>query len=769
MAARLFALAIGVLLVVRWTAPALLETTPFGAVLLDRDGRLMRLSLAHDERYRVYTALAEIAPEVIDATLLYEDRYFRWHPGVNPVALANAALDAATGASRHGASTVTMQLARLRFGLKTTTVIGKLCQILRALQLEAAYSKDEILEAYLNLAPYGGNVEGVGAASLVYFGKQPRALSRAESVALAVMPQSPNRRGPTRDGWTPPAMRAARDRLTERWQSVHPSDQAQTFAAGEDLAVRRRDELPFFAPHVCNALLAEGVTGYVQTTIDRDAQSLLTRRIEAAIRRGRSHGITNAAAMLVDVRSMEVLASVGSAAFDDVTISGQVDGTRAKRSPGSTLKPFVYALALEHGLIHPRSVLEDAPTRYGIYEPENFDGQFAGPLSATEALTRSRNVPAVSLESHLQEEPDRSLDDLLRRAGITDLKSREHYGLSHVLGSAELTMRELVGLYAALANGGVMRPLHDVVASHAHDPETRLVSPEAAQLVLQMLASSARPNATMLANVRDSILVAWKTGTSWGSRDAWTVAVTGQYALAVWVGNFDARGNPAFVGRTAAAPLAFEIIDALRPSIVERDATKLTSITSTEVCSISGKIAGPHCPHKTHTSFIANVSPIDVCDVHREIVIDDTTGARACPGEGAGEGRHAQVFEVWPSNLAAVFDRAGLPRHRPPAYATRCKLDERVAIGKPPRITSPQAIVTYNMRLDDPASNTVPFAAVTDADAHEVRWFVDDRYVGLTPAGVVLMWEAKPGDYVVRAVDDNGRSDSERLRVVRVE
>lgn len=765
----MFALAVAALLIVRWTAPRLIEPDAFGTVIFDRDGKLMRVALASDQRYRVYTPLSSTAPELIDATLLYEDRYFHWHPGVNPIALANAAIDAATGASRHGASTITMQLARLRFGLKTTTAWGKIVQMLHAVQLEIAYDKNTLLEAYLNLAPYGGNVEGVGAASLIYFGKNARDLSRAEAVALAVMPQSPNRRGPTREGCTPPAMRAARERLAARWREAHPDDDAQSLALGADLSVRRRDELPFAAPHVCDSILEEGATGYVTTTIDARAQALLTRRIDGAVQRGRSHGIVNAAAMLVDSRTMEVVASVGSAAFADDAISGQVDGTRAKRSPGSTLKPFVYGLALEHGLIHSYSVLEDAPARYGIYEPENFDGEFAGPLSATEALVRSRNLPAVGLEARLQEAPDRSLDDLLRRANVSGLKPRAHYGLSHVLGGAEVTMRELVTLYAALANGGVMRPLHDRVESHEHDPSTRLMSPEAAQLVLDMLATSPRPNAAMLTNIRDSVVVAYKTGTSYGFRDAWTLAVVGQYVLAVWVGNFDGRGNPAFVGRSAAAPLAFEIIDALRPSIVERSGARPRDITSTEICSISGKVALPHCTHRVHASFIARVSPIDTCDVHREMIIDDATGERACPGETLGPGKHATVFEVWPSNLAAVFERAGLVRRKPPPFAPRCKLDERVASGKPPRITSPQAVVTYNVRLDDPKAHVVPFAAITDADAHEVRWFVDDRYVGLSRAGVVFEWDAQPGEYVVRAVDDNGRSDSEKLRVVRVE
>lgn len=754
--------------------PPLLEDVSFGVAITDRDGRLMRLALADDQRYRIYTPLDAIAPELIDATLLYEDRWFHEHPGVNPVAVVHALFDTLGGAPRRGASTITMQVARLRFGLVTTSVGGKLVQMMRAVQLEAFYTKRQILEAYLNLAPYGGNIEGIGAASLVYLGKPARELSRAEAMALAVMPQSPNRRAPTRDGTTPADMRAARQRLIERWRERVPEDRDDVLAAGADLAVRPRSELPFAAPHVCDGVLARRDAtagpseGEIRTTIDRGLQNLLERRIVSWVERGRDRGLVNAAAMLVDRHSMDVLASVGSAAFTDDAILGQVDGTRSPRSPGSTLKPLIYALALEHGLIHPRSILEDAPTRYGIYEPENFDGDFAGPINATDALTRSRNVPAVELEVRLRRQEGRSMFDALGRLGIVAPEKRERYGLSYVLGSAEVTMRDLVAIYAGLANGGIVKPLRDRL-DVAGTGAVRLTSPEAAELVMEMLRSQERPNASPFAPVRDRVEVAWKTGTSYGFRDAWTVAVAGQYVLAVWVGNFDGRGNPAFVGRGAAAPLAFEIIDALRPRIISDRPAKLANINPTEVCAVSGMVPGEHCPRVHRTAFIAHVSPIATCDVHAQVLIDTASGERACPGELEGPGRHFETYELWPSNIARVFSRAGLKRRVPPPYAARCKLDDKSATGKPPRITSPQSVLTYSLRVDDPSSSVVPFSAVTDGDARALRWFVDDGYVGHAEAGETFMWQAHPGSFVVRAVDDNGRADSQQLLVERVE
>ncbi len=754
--------------------PPLLDDVSFGVAITDRDGKLLRLALAADDRYRVYTTLDEIAPALVDATLLYEDRWFYRHPGVNPVAVLHALFDAAAGAHRRGASTITMQVARLRYGLVTTTLTGKLWQMLRALQIEVFHDKREILEAYLNLAPYGGNVEGIGAASLVYLGKPARELSRAESMALAVMPQSPNRRAPTREGLTPADMRAARQRLIERWREQVPEDDAEVLAAGADLAVRPRSDLPFLAPHVCDSVVAQRhdilgpSPGEIRTTIDRGLQDLLERRLSGWVERGNDRGIENAAAMLVDRHTMEVLASVGSASFTNDAIAGQVDGTRARRSPGSTLKPLIYALALEQGLIHPRTLLTDAPARYGIYEPENFDGTFAGPINATDALVRSRNVPAVELESRLRSGGSTSLFDVLTRLGVVSASSRERYGLSYVLGSAEVSMRELVVLYAALANGGMRRELRDRVTMNG-TAEERLTSPEAAELTVAMLRSQERPNASPFAPVRDRVDVAWKTGTSYGFRDAWTLAIAGQYVLAVWVGNFDGRGNPVFVGRTAAAPLAFEIIDALRPKLRNPAPPSFTTIHQGEVCGVSGMVPGAHCPRTQRTTFIAGVSPIAACDIHAPIVIDDATGERACPGEEAGPGRHLEVYELWPSNVARVFERAGLRRRVPPKYASRCKLDDTSSTGKPPRITSPQSVLTYSLRIDDPRSSVVPFAAVTDADARELRWFVDDRYVGQAAAGETFMWPAHPGNFVVRAVDDNGRADSQQLLVERVE
>lgn len=444
-----------VLLGVGWLllpAPPPLDGISYSQRVLDRDGRLLRMSLAADDRYRLHTPLAQISPELIEATLLHEDQHFWHHPGINPVATLRATWHAALGRSgRGGASTITMQLARLRYGLRTRTVRGKFVQMLRALQIERHCTKAQILEAYLNLAPYGRNIDGVGAASQLYFGRTPAKLTRQEAIALSVLPQSPTQRALRADVENH-ALMAAADRLSARLGDV---GERRAGMPGGLLAGWKPAPLP--APHfVLRALDRHPAQREIRTTLDRDLQRLVERRIAGYVESHRRLGVSNAAAMLVDFRSMEVLAQAGSADFFNETISGQVDGTRSRRSPGSTLKPFIYALAMDQGLIHPRSMVVDMPRRFGGYNPENYDGEFAGPISATDALARSRNVPAVALAAQLARP---TFYDFLKRGGVALPREETFYGLSLPLGGGEVTMEELVRLYAALANGGRLRPL----------------------------------------------------------------------------------------------------------------------------------------------------------------------------------------------------------------------------------------------------------------------------------------------------------------------
>ncbi len=745
--------------------PSLYGSTPWSEAVFDVDGRLLRLERAADEQYRLQAPHGSLPPALADALMLYEDRHFRHHPGINPAAVARAAWTTWVARTRTvGASTLSMQLARMRYRLDTTTMAGKLRQMGLALAYERHYSKDAILNAWLDLAPFGGNVEGIEAAALVYFDKPAADLAIAEILALVVVPQNPTGRNPaTASGKR--AMLAARDRLATRWLERRP-DAALAAQLELPLAVRSPASLPNPAPHFTRDFLVDRTRKQRhRVTLDTQAQELVSATVHRYVDHRRRDGIVNAAALLVDHRTMSVVAEVGSAGFLDSTIDGQVNGTRARRSPGSTLKPFVYGLALDAGLIHPMTLLADAPARYAAYTPENFDRGFAGPILARDALIFSRNVPAVSLLSRVGTS---QLHGLLDVGGVTRLKSPEHYGLAIALGGAEVTMRELVALYGALANGGSYRPLRDTGDDTAVSDAKRLLSMEAAFLVLDMLAANARPTLPDYAHDRSAFPVAWKTGTSYARRDAWSVGVFGQYVLAVWVGNFDGSGNAAFVGREAAAPLFFRLVDTLTPSVDPSAGPRAEppahlNLRRVDMCAPTGDLPGPHCPATTRGWFIPGVSPIRVSDVHRAVLVDETSGLRAC--DRSAPGTRLIVYEFWPSDMQRVMREAGLAVRSPPLPGPGCTDGRLAAAGHPPRITSPDAALIYRLREGDAG---VPLAAVTDADARALYWYVGDRFLGRIAAGEVMHWAGEAGHHTVTAVDDLGRAATGRLTVLPV-
>jgi penicillin-binding protein 1C len=748
---------------------------PRSVAVTDREGKLMRLTLARDERYRLWTPLEHMPPALREAVLLQEDQWFARHPGFNPMSLVRGAWETyIAGGARQGGSTITMQLARLLWRLDTRGPAGKLVQITRAVQLEIWYSKNEILEAYLNYAPYGGNIEGVGAAARIYFDKAPRDLSLPESLTLAVLPQDPSRRVRAHAGAAPlgDGLREARDRLFVRWQEKHPATPAITAQFALPLELRATRGLPFAAPHFVNTLLGESLLrgepedGRLVSTIDTAMQTLVEQRVAQYLKRTRRRGLDNAAVMLVDTRNMAVRASLGSADYFDAAIAGQVDGTRAKRSPGSTLKPFIYALGVDQGVLHPATVLRDVPSAFGPFSPENFDGRFVGPISASEALVRSRNVPAVWVASQLTTP---SFHDFLRRAQISRLASESHYGLALVLGGGEVTMAELARLYAMLGNDGVLKPLRRL-ESDRRDPGTALISAEAAYLVRDMLHTNERPDIGAAAARASSVPIAWKTGTSWGFRDAWTAGVVGPYVLVVWMGNFDGSGNPALVGVDAAAPLFFEIVDALAAggvSLADPPRRWPLNLARVSVCRASGELPNAWCPQRGETWFVPGKSPIRVSTVHRALAIDVATGLPACASNRDVTTRQ-EIYEYWPSELARVFAQAGIPRRKPPVNPACPEAGQRA--GTPPRIESPMRGTTYTMRLNRPENGGIALHAEADADVRAVYWFVDDAFVARSAPGLIAQWLPRgAGRYRIRAVDDHGRADTREVEVAQVQ
>jgi len=762
---------VSALLAGRTFIPPVLDGVSFSRQVLDRQGSLLRLTLSGDEKYRLRTRLDEVDPRYIKALLLLEDQYFYRHPGINPGSVFRAFRSYLKGGeSRVGGSTLTMQLARIRYGIRTRSVFGKLRQMAFALALEFKHSKKEILEAYLNTAPFGANIEGIGAASRIYFGKKPGELSLSEILLLTVIPQSPTQRNLAEGGavFSRNLLRA-KARLTKKWLASHPADRERLADLELPLVTGRLKLLPFSAPHFTELTLRkEPGNEVIRTSLDSTLQRKLQTKIESHLKARQAYGLRNAAALLVENRTGEVRALVGSRDFNDSTIQGQVNGVVARRSPGSTLKPFVYALAMERGIIHPLSLLKDTPRSFGGFDPENFDRKFAGPLSAESALLESRNVPAIELAKSLGEP---GFYDFLRGTGVHLPQAERHYGLGIALGGAELSMWELAQLYSALARNGVMIPI-TVLARDTIPAGKKILSAEASFIVLDMLTRNPRPGRSYFESwLKTRFPVAWKTGTSFGFRDAWTAGVFGPYTLVVWLGNFDNEPNPALVGREVAAPLFLEIADSLyRPefSIPDWQVASGLNLKNVQVCSVSGHLPGDSCPHKTMTRFIPGVSPITPCTIHRQVLVNRRTGLRSCAFPS--KATEPRSFEFWPSDLLELFKLAGVVRRLPPAFARDCPLSAQGGGGQAPEITSPREEVTYLQSVNaGPDKNLVSLRAVADGDVRKIYWFINREFLGETLPEHALLFPARAGDYQVSVVDDQGRSASRRLSVRAVQ
>ncbi len=534
------------------------------------DGSLLRVFATDQGLIRLKTTVEQVDPRYIRYLAAYEDKRFAHHPGVDPLALTRALGQALSdGHAVSGASTLTMQVARLLEPLPRT-LGAKLIEMARALQLEWRYSKTEVLDLYLTLAPFGGNLEGVRAASLAYLGKEPRVLTEAEAALLVALPQSPSLTRPDRSNQ---AALAARAKVLDRLVEAGEIDAATARIAAATPVRQTRKALPFLAPHLAQRLVAAAPArlrhrSFIEPAIQSPLERLAREQLGVIDARA------NIAAVVVETATSRVVGHVGSAAFFSTRRAGQIDLAMARRSPGSALKPILYAIAFDEHRAHPGTILADVEQRFGAYAPSNFDGGFSGEVTARFALQRSLNVPAVEM---LEAIGPRRLLARLAETGITpDLPlGDDGPGLALALGGAALSLEDLVALYAGLARGGEVRPL-----AVAFETEVlkggRLVEPEAAALVADILRGAPRPAARGAA---DSGSIAFKTGTSYGYRDAWAIGFDGRFTVGVWVGRPDATPMPGVTGLSAAAPLLFRIFDAL-PGGGARSLTILNAPTS---------------------------------------------------------------------------------------------------------------------------------------------------------------------------------------------
>jgi penicillin-binding protein 1C len=554
------------------------ESLDFSTTVVDRDGRLLRPYATPEGRWRLSAQADGVDPRYLALLIACEDRRFRDHAGVDPLALLRAAEQMlVSGRIVSGGSTLTMQVARLLEPRAERSFAAKLRQVVRAVEIERRLSKNEILSLYLNLAPYGGNIEGIRAASLAYFGKEPRRLTLAESALLVALPQAPEARRPDRFA---AAARRARDRVLDRAVSAGVFDAVEIERAKAEPVPPARTPMPMLAPHAAEeAVVAQAQdkisSPVVRLTIDARWQASLE---ELARERARALGPNISVAILaVDHGSGEVLARVGSADYFDAGRAGQVDMTAALRSPGSTLKPFIYGLGFEDGVIHPETLIDDRPVRYGSYAPENFDLTFQGTVSVRKALQMSLNVPAVAVLDRVG--AGRFTARLRQAGGALVLPTGEQPGLAMGLGGVGVRLSDLVMLYAGIARLGATTPLTERAtaprsgsilppqqgprdarpppypppqAGEGREGERRLMEPAAAWYVADILRGTPPPENAPGGRI------AFKTGTSYGYRDAWSVGFDGKRAVGVWVGRPDGAPVPGLTGRSAAAPILFD-------------------------------------------------------------------------------------------------------------------------------------------------------------------------------------------------------------------
>lgn len=730
---------------------------PSSTLVFDRDGQLLRAFTATDGSWRIRTSYDQISPVLKKFLIAYEDQAYYWHPGVNPLAIVRAyRQNKESGKIVSGGSTITMQIARM-MEPKSRTWFHKLIEIGRAVQLEQRYSKRRLLEIYFNIAPYGGNIEGVAAASWLYFGKEPTRLSYGEAALLAALPNSPSR---LRPDLYPERARRARDKVLKIvYQKGIISKREYEEALAEAVPCARQN-LPFLAPQFCQEML----TKYpdqprIYTNLKLRIQQLAETLTKDYLKSLAVQGITNGAVVVIDNKSKELLAAVGSADFFDAAAQGQVNGYRAPRSPGSALKPFVYGLGFENGVITPQHYLEDVPIDFSSgYAPENFDKKFNGAVSAKEALGRSLNIPAINVLLMLGQE--NGLYSLLRRVNLSTVAEDDHYGLTIALGGCETTLIELTALYSALANGGVYR-FPRLVKDQAENIPIRLFSPGAAYLVTEILAEIRRPDLPTCWEFTSLPKIAWKTGTSYGYRDAWSIGYNPRYTIGVWIGNFSGEGRPGLIGAEVAAPLLFDLfnkVDSGEPGWFPVPPT----VDTRQVCAVSGEKPGRYCENIVTESYLTDCSPDRECGLHGAYLVDPRTGYRLPPHYHSLKGTAVlKTYIKWPPRIAAWREANGYPVERVPPLIPDW---QRLQPGQAPIIRSPSENYVYQIRQGiAPEFQKICLEAAAADDVHKLYWFIDSRLLGAVKPGEKMFYQPVPGEHRLICQDDQGRSAEMRL------
>ncbi len=720
----------------------------YSKTIYDRKGKVLQSFLNSGEKWRLKLELNELNPLLEKAFIAKEDRWFYCHPGFNPASIIRAAFYNIFYQRRtSGASTITMQVVRL-LRPQERSYTNKIQEIFNAMQLEWHYSKQEILTLYFNLVPYGSNIEGIKAASLIYFQKLPDRLSLAEVATLSLIP---NRPSSLKLGKTNDKIIFERNKLLNKFRKESIFEpKAIDMALAEDLTATRKS-IPKLAPHFCQKINAENSNDNIKSSIDANQQIIAEDITHKYSQRLGALQIYNAAVLVVDNHSKKVLAYVGSQNFADVENAGQVDGVRAVRSPGSTLKPLLYALAFDHGIATPKNVILDVPINFDGYQPENFDQEFHGKVTYGYALANSLNIPAVKI---LDEIGAGTMIESLKKCQFKTIsKKSKELGLSLILGGCGVSLEELTALFSAFGSDGVYSPISYTQLNHKYQ-KTRIISPEANYMITSILAQVTRPDLPNNFNYTYRLpKIAWKTGTSFGKKDAWSIGYNSDITVGVWLGNFDGKGVPEISGANIATPLLFEIFNALAFNQPVNWFAEPQKLKGRLICPETGDLPSEFCKQFSIETYIPGVSHSRKCNHLKQVFCSKKERISYCTSCQPT----SNIDTVWVPNLApellAYYQSKRIVSIKPFPHNPKCT---RIFNEKSVKITFPVNKSTYFVNPIEKQKLTLTCQA--SGEVEKVYWYANDRFLGQKKPNETLLFEPQPGKNTIFCLDDKSRS-----------
>jgi penicillin-binding protein 1C len=726
----------------------------YSTTITDANGEVVNAFLTKDEKWRMKTELNEISPLLRKTIVAKEDKYFYHHPGVNLLAIGRAAFMNLFHLKRtSGASTITMQVARALHPRKRN-LVSKCIEMFRAFQLEWKYSKEEILQMYLNLVPYGGNIEGVKSASLLYFNKNPDHLSLAEITTLSIIPNRPSSL----------VIGKANDRIIKernRWLQRFADEGVFTKKQIEDAMAEplnaSRTQVPHFIPHLAYKLKTESDAGTIKTNIVLNTQLKLEKLTADYVRALQLKNIHNAAVMVIDNKTHRIISYLGSSSFADTSNAGQVNGAAAIRQPGSTLKPLLYGMCIDAGLLTPKTVINDVPVNYSGYAPENYDQKFNGFVTVEYALDHSLNIPAVKTLALLGKE---KLTNELIACNFKQIqKDQNKLGLSMILGGCGATLEELTGLFSAFANDGLYVSPRFLQSDSSKN--IRVLSPAANYMVTEILSKVNRPDFPLNWTATEHMpKIAWKTGTSYGRRDAWSIGYNKNYTVGVWVGNFSGTGVAELSGANTATPLLFKIFNTIDYDSNSDWYTPPADCELRQVCSETGLPPGPNCTNLISDYFIPLTSTTVRCQHLQEIKISADGAISFCESCAPATGYIKKLYRILSPEMQDYFSNNGIAYQKVPPHNPDC---EKIFKGDGPRITSPLNGNEYFISTKDP--EPLQLTATAGTDVSKLYWYINDQFYKTTSAGEKQFFVPKEGPVKISCTDDKGRNRNIWIRV----